>query len=98
MRKLESVIGAIVALRRSRLGMSQEALAEAAGLHPTYISLVERGLRCPSTRVLISLAQALGAKPSNLLASIERELAKDLPPLKAPAKKRPPRGKQGGRR
>ena len=97
MRKLESVIGAVVALRRGRLGMSQEALAEAAGLHPTYISLVERGLRCPSTRVLIALAEALGTKPSNLLASIERELAKDVPPAKAPAKKRPPRGMRSGR-
>lgn len=76
MRELETVIGAVVAGRRKRLGLSQEALAEAAGLHPTYISLVERGLRCPSTRVLIALAGGLETKPSNLLASIERELAK----------------------
>jgi transcriptional regulator with XRE-family HTH domain len=56
--------------------MSQEALAEATGLHPTYISLVERGLRCPSTRVLLALAAGLGAKGSSLLAAVERELAK----------------------
>jgi transcriptional regulator with XRE-family HTH domain len=85
MRDLETVIGAVVAGRRKRLGLSQEALAEAAGLHPTYISLVERGLRCPSTRVLIALAGGLETKPSNLLGSIERELAK--PPAKRPASK-----------
>jgi transcriptional regulator with XRE-family HTH domain len=94
MRELESAIGRVVASRRSRLGMSQEPLAEAAGLHPTYISLVERGLRglrCPSTRVLIALAHGLGAKPSNLLASIERELAKPERAKRSAARKRVPR-------
>ncbi len=91
MKDLESVIGRVVATRRKRLGLSQEALAEATGLHPTYISLVERGLRCPSTRVLIALAEGLGARPSNLMASIERELAKGVPKPRAQGKKRPSR-------
>jgi transcriptional regulator with XRE-family HTH domain len=82
MRELERAVGSVVAARRRRLGLSQEALAEATGLHPTYISLVERGLRCPSTRVLLALAAGLGAKGSNLLAAIDRELAKQPPPRK----------------
>ena len=76
MRNLEIVIGRVVAARRKRLGLSQEALAEATGLHPTYISLLERGLRCPSTRVLIGLAGGLGTKPSTLMANIERNMVK----------------------
>lgn len=79
MQDLEKVTGEIVAARRKRLGLSQEALAEATGLHPTYIGLIERGLRCPSTRVLLLLAEGLGLKGSSLLAGIERKLTKPKP-------------------
>jgi transcriptional regulator with XRE-family HTH domain len=90
MQELEKVIGRVVATRRKRLGLSQEALAEATGLHPTYISLIERGLRCPSARVILSLAEGLDTKASSLMSSIERELAK--PPAKVESeKKRVPR-------
>lgn len=90
---LENVIGRVIAARRKRLGLSQEALAEATGLHPTYISLIERGLRCPSARVLLSLAHGLDTKASGLMSSIERELAK-LPPAEATTKRKrvPPSG------
>lgn len=92
MHELEKVIGRVIAARRKRLGLSQEALAEAAGLHSTYISLIERGLRCPSARVLLSLGDGLATRASSLMASIERELGK--PDLKVEAKKKrvPPRG------
>jgi transcriptional regulator with XRE-family HTH domain len=92
MQELEKVIGRVVAARRKRLGLSQEALAEATGLHPTYISLMERGLRCPSTRVLIGLASGLDTRASNLMASIERELAKPEPTVEAKKRRVPPRG------
>lgn len=88
MQDLEKVIGRVVAARRKRLGLSQEALAETTGLHPTYIGLIERGLRCPSARVILALGDGLGTKGSSLLASIERELAK--PAAVEPVKKRVP--------
>jgi transcriptional regulator with XRE-family HTH domain len=88
---LENVIGRVVALRRKRRGLSQEALAEATGLHPTYISLVERGLRCPSTRVLLGLAGGLDTRGSSLLAAIERELAKPVKAAPAARKAKPTR-------
>ena len=90
MQELEKVIGRIVAARRKRLGLSQEALAEATGLHPTYIGLIERGLRCPSTRVLIGLAEGLDTKASTLMANIERELAKPAPAVVKAVKRRVP--------
>lgn len=86
MKDLEKVIGRVVAARRKRLGLSQEALAEATGLHPTYIGLIERGLRCPSARVLLSLGEGLGTKGSSLLAAIERESTKSAAASKAKAK------------
>lgn len=88
MQDLENIIGRVIAARRKRRGLTQEALAEATGLHPTYIGLMERGLRCPSTRVLMDLAVGLDTKPSTLLANIERELAKPAPAVAAVEKKR----------
>lgn len=60
-------------LRRHRLsaGLSQEALADAAGLDRTYVSGVERGVRNPTVKVLQSFATALGVKPADLLADNE---------------------------
>ena len=57
------------ALREER-GWSQEEFADRAGLHRTYVSAVERGVRNPTLSVLERLAKALGIKLSELLATI----------------------------
>lgn len=57
---------------RSRLGLSQEALAEAAGVHHTYVGLVERGERNPSIDAAERLARALGRRLSTLVAEAEK--------------------------
>jgi transcriptional regulator with XRE-family HTH domain len=61
-------------LKRHRMlkKLSQEELAEAAGVHHTYVSLVERGARNPTLAVADSLASALGVKLSALVAEAER--------------------------
>ena len=50
--------------------MSQEVLAEAAGLHPTFISNIERGYRVPIVATLLHLAAGLGVEPSKLIDGI----------------------------
>jgi transcriptional regulator with XRE-family HTH domain len=57
---------AIRALRRRR-GLSIEALAFAAGTHPTYLSSIEREGRNPSLAKLCALADALGVPLEQLV-------------------------------
>lgn len=52
-------IGNGISKRRIELGLSQEELAERSGLHRTYVSDVERGLRNLSILTLDRLATAL---------------------------------------
>lgn len=49
----------VQALRRDK-GLSQEAFADAVGLHRTYISGVERGVRNPTLTVMNRIAAGLG--------------------------------------
>ncbi|MCC5795658.1 MAG: helix-turn-helix transcriptional regulator [Chromatiales bacterium] len=52
---------------RERRHLSQEALADLAGLHRTYVGSVERGERNVSIDNIQRLAEALGVTPANLL-------------------------------
>lgn len=45
-------------------GLSQEQLAELAGLHRTYVSSLERGQRNVGLDNVLALAQALNVSPS----------------------------------
>lgn len=52
---------------RQDKGWSQEAFADEAGLHRTYISDLERGARNPTVTVVEKLAAALSVTPGRLL-------------------------------
>lgn len=55
-------------VRRVRLKseFTQERLAEVAGLHPTYISGIERGIRNPTILSALNIANGLRCKISDL--------------------------------
>jgi transcriptional regulator with XRE-family HTH domain len=56
---------------RERVGLSQEALAEACDLHRTEISLLERCKRSPRLETLVILARGLElSSPGELLEGI----------------------------
>lgn len=54
-----AALGTAVRQLRVQRGLSQESLADAAGVHVTYLSGIERGLRNPSLDKLNSIAAAL---------------------------------------
>lgn len=68
---IAAAFGRKVRAARTAAELTQEALAEAAGLHPTLISNVERGYRVPSVPTLLRLAKGLGVRPSELVDGIE---------------------------
>lgn len=55
---------------RHRRGMSQEALAQASGVHSSEVSRIERGVREPRLSTLVRLARALQVTPSDLLERV----------------------------
>lgn len=52
---------------RLKKKMSQGDLAKILGVHPTYISGIERGVRNMALRNIEKLADALGVNPYTLL-------------------------------
>jgi transcriptional regulator with XRE-family HTH domain len=67
----EAVLGRVIAAERKRVGLTQEALAYRCKLHPTYVSQLERGLKSPTVRVLIVIAEAVGFYASDVLRRAE---------------------------
>ncbi len=51
--------------------LSQEGLADAAGLDRTFISALERGRKNPTLKTIVRVAEALGVTPSVLLAAMQ---------------------------
>lgn len=70
------VFGIELRRRRKAAGLTQQDLAEKAGLHRTYISLVERGLRIPTLDAVFRLGTALNVLPSVLLQGVEGQTSR----------------------
>jgi len=52
---------------RERAGLTQEAVAERSGVHPTEVSRIETGKRDPRIATVEALAEAVGVSVSDLL-------------------------------
>jgi transcriptional regulator with XRE-family HTH domain len=64
-------IGTAVRLLRKKRGISQENLAEAAGLHRTYVGMIERGEKNITVLSATRIAKALGVSLSSLIKASE---------------------------
>ncbi len=65
--------GTAVRSRRMAVGMSQEKLAERAGLHPTYVSMIERGVRNATLDVSARIANALKVDLPKLIKEAQQK-------------------------
>ena len=65
--------GFALKVRREELGLTQEDLADKAGIHRTYLSDVERGTRNLSLINIERLAAALSMSLSELFRSVDAQ-------------------------
>ena len=67
-------------LRKLRLekGLSQEAFAFEVGIHRTYVSQLERGLKSPSLKTIQKIATVLNITISEFMALVENEMNGEL--------------------
>jgi transcriptional regulator with XRE-family HTH domain len=70
--ELLQALGAAIRSLRLERGMTQEGLAEGAGLHTTYVSDVERGRRNVGVINLDRLANALSVDLPTLMNEAQR--------------------------
>jgi transcriptional regulator with XRE-family HTH domain len=66
-----SALGLNVRRAREAKRITQEKLAERAGLDPTYISGIERGVRNPGIKNVARLAKALGLSTAELCKGVD---------------------------
>jgi transcriptional regulator with XRE-family HTH domain len=71
--------GGNVKLLRSEAGVSQDEFADQVGVHRTYLSGIERGLRAPTIIVVEKIANALNVEAGVLFANVERGTLQDHP-------------------
>jgi transcriptional regulator with XRE-family HTH domain len=70
---MKRLVGLNVRRIRIQRGLTQEQFAERSGFSQQYISDLERGRRNPTIISLLELAQALGARPVELLDEAQGE-------------------------
>jgi len=71
MSDLIKTVGQHIKSFRNKRNLTQEGLAEAADLHPTYIAKLEAGTQGCSLKALQSIASALEVHPQALLGPIK---------------------------
>jgi transcriptional regulator with XRE-family HTH domain len=70
--ELSDGFASVVEKYRKAKGFSRAALAAKAGLHQTYIGLLERGKRSPNLDTAQAIAKSLGCSLSKLIIEAEK--------------------------
>jgi transcriptional regulator with XRE-family HTH domain len=63
----QAQLGKNIKKAREKAGLTQEQVAEKAGIHVSYVSRIERGKVNPSYDILENLAKVLKVKSSDFL-------------------------------
>ena len=75
---IAAAFGAALRERRRGLNVTQERLAEAAGLTPTFVSMMERGQYQPTLQTVFAVAAGLGIDVADLVADTREALRSRL--------------------
>jgi transcriptional regulator with XRE-family HTH domain len=59
-------------LRKAR-NLSQEALAERAGMNADFVGFIERGDNVPTLTTILQIARALGIQPSTIIEEFDEQ-------------------------
>jgi transcriptional regulator with XRE-family HTH domain len=70
--ELSDGFASVVEKYRKATGFSRAALAAKAGLHQTYIGLLERGKRSPNLDTAQAIAKSLGCPLSKMIIAAEK--------------------------
>lgn len=69
-----SAVGKTIRALRKEKGLSQDVLSGLAGIARTHLTMIENGSKQANFETLWCLATALGLRPSELVAQIERRI------------------------
>lgn len=69
--RLRHIIGTRIKNKRNQTGLTQEQLAEKAGMHPTYMGKLERGDKSATLDSLEKVVNALGLSYIDLFKDIQ---------------------------
>jgi len=73
---IEEAVGAELRACRQKKNVSQEQLGFDAGIHRTYVSLIERGAKSPTLGVLFRLCHALDVSPAKFVKNVQNRMGK----------------------
>lgn len=68
------IVGRIIQRFREERKLSQELVSALAGIGRTHLSAIERGERKPTLETFYKIGEAMGVRPSVILAAIEAEI------------------------
>ena len=68
------VVGRVIQRFREERKQSQELVSGLAGIGRKHLSAIERGERKPTLETFYKIGEAMGVKPSALLAAVEKEI------------------------
>jgi DNA-binding XRE family transcriptional regulator len=64
---VSAALGAVLAAQRQSVELTQKAAAQRASITPSYLRAVEKGCSQPNFSVLLSMCEAIGIDPRELL-------------------------------
>lgn len=70
---ITKAVGSTIRDLRKSQGISQEKLAEKAGLHRTYIGALERGEKSPTVDTLVKIVLALNVSLNDFFVHCEKK-------------------------